>query len=192
MLSDKYRLGMFTFLASEAVFFIVLILAYVFYHNSPANAGGPSPYTSLDVGRTSIFTACLWASSVTMWLAGRGHKRGNDLLWRAGLLLTIGLGATFLYGEISEYITMVNLDHTVPNSDVFASSFFALTGFHGFHVFVGLTLLLILLGLSMRGWFSSGRHGSAVESISLYWHFVDLVWVVIFPTVYLWSLAGPK
>jgi cytochrome c oxidase subunit 3 len=111
---------------------------------------------------------------------------------RGCLLLTIGLGATFLYGEAAEYAKMSTIDHIVPNSDVFAGAFFALTGFHGLHVFVGLALLSILFALSTRGWFSGGRHASAVESISMYWHFVDLVWVVIFPTVYLWSLAGPK
>ncbi|GAC1427504.1 MAG: heme-copper oxidase subunit III [Chloroflexota bacterium] len=191
MLNDKYRLAMIVFLASEAVFFIILIRAYVFYRNSPANAGGPTPFNSLDVGRTGIFTACLWSSSVTIWMAGRSHKRGGTMGPRVWLLLTIALGGAFLYGEASEYITMASVDRTTPSSDVFASTFFALTGFHGLHVFVGLALLCILLGLAMTGAFNDGRRRAAVETISLYWHFVDGVWVFIFPTVYLWSLAGP-
>ena len=192
MLQDKYRLGMICFLASESVFFIILILTYVWYRNSPANAGGPTPFNSLDVGRTSIFTACLYASSLTIWMAGRHHKRGHNLRWRAWLLLTIGLGATFLYGEITEYYTGAAIHHDVPNSDVFTSSYYALTGFHGFHVFIGLLLLSILFLLAMGGKFNNGTRRSAVGALSIYWHFVDGVWVVIFPTVYLWSLAGPR
>lgn len=191
LVQDKYRLGMIVFLASESVFFIILILTFVFYRNSPANRGGPTPFNSLDVGRTSIFTACLLSSSLTIWLAGRDHRRGRAR-WRGWLLLTIGLGAAFLYGEISEYDSMVRVDGTVPNSDVFASTFYALTGFHGFHVFVGLSLLTILLVLALAGKFTGGARRGAVTSISLYWHFVDGVWAVIFPTVYLWSLAGHR
>lgn len=192
LLSQKARLGMFAFIASEAIFFVMLILTFVFYRNSPANAGGPTPFNSLDVGRTAIFSACLYASSLTIWLAARSHKRGRGMRWFGWLVLTILLGATFLYGEISEYSTMAGVDHVVPNSDVFASSFYALTGFHGFHVFVGLLLLTVLCGLTLRGKFKGGARRSAVQVISIYWHFVDALWVVIFPTVYLWSLAGPR
>lgn len=191
MVADKYRLGMMLFIASESVFFTVLILAFVFYRDSPANAGGPSDFNALDVGRTAIFTACLYASSITIWLAGRTHRSGREALMRLWLFLTIGLGATFLYGESTEYIDVTSRLGLTPHRDVFGSTFFALTGFHGFHVLAGLLLLTVLFILVVGGKFRGGAHHVAFETVSLYWHFVDGVWVVIFPTVYLWSLAGP-
>ena len=188
--TDKFRMAMGLFIASESVFFVILILAFVFYRDSPANRGGPTPFNTLAVGRMVIFTACLYLSSLTIYVAGRGHKQGNNARWRLWLFLTIGLGAAFLYGEATEYTTMIGRLHMTPHSDLFSSTFFALTGFHGLHVFVGLTMLAILLGLTFGGYLRAGRRRGAVESISLYWHFVDAVWVVIFPTVYLWSLVG--
>jgi heme/copper-type cytochrome/quinol oxidase subunit 3 len=143
------------------------------------------------VGRTSIFSACLYLSSVTIWLATRSHKKGNTTWWRNWLLLTIGLGATFIYGEVSEYYGMAADQHMVPSSDVFATSFYSLTGFHGLHVLTGLLLLSILFVLTLAGKFSRGANKPAVMVITTYWHFVDAVWLVIFPTVYLWTLAGP-
>lgn len=191
MAGDKYRLGMMLFIASETVFFAVLILAFVFYRSSPAAAHGPNNFNALDVGRTAVFTVCLYASSFTIWLAGRSHRGGKDALMRIWLLLTIGLGATFLYGEASEYIDLTSRLGLTPHRNIFGSTFFSLTGFHGFHVLAGLTLLAILFILVMGGKFRGGAHHVAFETVSLYWHFVDGVWVVIFPTVYLWSLAGP-
>ena len=190
-MSDKHRLGMLLFIVSEAVFFTILILAFVFYRDSPANAGGPSAFNALDVGRTAIFTVCLYASSFTIILSERSHKRGRDALMKAWLLLTIGLGATFLYGESSEYIDVTSRLGLTPHRDIFGTTFFALTGFHGFHVLIGLMLLTILLILGFGGKFRGGAHPAAFGTVALYWHFVDVVWVVIFPTVYLWSLAGP-
>jgi heme/copper-type cytochrome/quinol oxidase subunit 3 len=192
LLEDKHRLGMICFIASESVFFIILIVTYVFYRSSPANAHGPTPFKSLDIGRTAVFTACLLSSSFTMWRAGYHHERGHGFRWGSWLLLTIGLGAAFLYGEITEYYTMSVIDKTVPNSDVFAGSFYALTGVHAFHVFLGLLLLSTLFLLTLRGKFRKGSRAGAVHAITIYWHFVDGVWAVIFPTVYLWSLGGPR
>ncbi len=107
------------------------------------------------------------------------------------LLLTIGLGATFLFGESTEYIDLTGRLGLTPNRDIFGTTFYALTGFHGFHVLMGLLLLTIMFVLVMGGKFRGGAHPSAYNTVALYWHFVDVVWVVIFPTVYLWSLAGP-
>ncbi|MDQ2827520.1 MAG: cytochrome c oxidase subunit 3 [Chloroflexota bacterium] len=190
-MADKYRLGMLLFLASEAVFFTVLILAFVFYRGSPANAGGPSVFNALDVGRVAIFTACLYASSFTIIMSERSHKKGKDGGMKLWLLLTIGLGAAFLFGEATEYIDLTSRLGVTPNRDIFGTTFYALTGFHGFHVLIGLLLLTIMFILVMGGKFRGGAHPSAYNTVALYWHFVDVVWVVIFPTVYLWSLAGP-
>ena len=102
-LSDKHVLGMVLFVMSETVFFMVLILAFVFYRNSPANSGGPTAFNSLDVPTTAIFTACLTASSLTFWLAGRHHRRGQTWRWHAWLLLTMLLGGAFISGEAREF-----------------------------------------------------------------------------------------
>jgi len=184
------RLGVLLLIGSESVFFLLLILGFVFYRNSPANAGGPTPFNTLDVSTTGVYSVFLYLSSVTIWLAGRGLKRGSRRLWQGWLLVTIIFGATFLYGQVTEYAKLITQDNTLLNSDVYASTFFTLTGFHGLHVVVGLILLLLMLGLAMRGAFDNGKRVEAFETVSYYWHFVDAVWVVIFPTVYLWTLAG--
>lgn len=191
MVSDKYRLGMMLFIVSEAVFFTILILAFVFYRDSPAIAHGPNDFNSLDVGRVAIFTACLYASSFTIWFSGRSHAKGQDRMMTFWLFLTIGLGATFLFGEATEYIDLTSRLGLTPHRNLFGTTLYALTGFHGFHVLMGLVLLTVLFVLTVGGKFRGGAHHVGYETVSLYWHFVDAVWVVIFPTVYLWSLAGP-
>jgi heme/copper-type cytochrome/quinol oxidase subunit 3 len=193
-MNSKSVLGMTIFIASEAVFFAVLILAFVFYRDSPFNKGLPNDFNSLDVGVTAFFSVALYASSLTNWLSGRAHRRGDIQRWRLWLVVTILLGLTFIVGEITEYYHLITVESLAPNTDVFGSTFYAMTGFHGFHVFIGLVLLTIMLVLTFkaRDHYAAGKHDGAVEAISIYWHFVDAVWVVIFPTVYLWSLAGPS
>ena len=191
-LSDKHVLGMVLFVMSETVFFMVLILAFVFYRDSPANVGGPTAFNSLDVPTTALYTACLTASSVTFWLAGREHKRGRRGRWHAWLLLTMLLGGAFIYGEGREFADLSSKG-IVPASNLFGSTFYALVGFHGFHVSMGLIILLIVLVLSLgTPHFRGGRHAMAVDTISVYWIFVDAMWWIIFPTVYLLSLAPPN
>lgn len=186
----RIKMGVLLLIASESVFFLLLILAYVFYRSSPANRGGPTPFNALDVEKTGIYSVCLYLSSLTVWLAERGLRRGSDRLWQGWLLLTIILGAAFAYGQATEYLHLLGEQNVAPGTDLFAGTFFVLTGFHGLHVIGGLILLLIVLGLAMRGTFKGGKHATAVETVSYYWHFVDAVWVIIFPTVYLWSLMG--
>jgi heme/copper-type cytochrome/quinol oxidase subunit 3 len=182
----RQKLGMGLFLSSESLFFFLLILSYVYYRASPANVAGVAPKSSLDVGRTAIFTVCLLSSSLTMWLAGRSLRQGNHGRLRLWLLATIGLGTAFLIGQGKEYSDLFAKQITISR-DVFSSAFFTLTGFHGFHVFVGLLALLILFGLAQGGDFRDGKGLIAFETISWYWHFVDAVWVVIFSVVYLWT-----
>src|SRR6266487_2148302 len=116
-LSDKHILGMVLFVTSETVFFMLLILAFVFYRESPANIGGPTAFNSLDVATTAIYTACLTASSVTFWLAGRNQKRGHIWRWHAWLLLTMLLGGAFVYGEARDFGDMSS-GGVVPSSDL--------------------------------------------------------------------------
>lgn len=186
----KPKVGMLLFLATEVVFFSMLILAFVYYRNSPANVGGPTPFNALDVGRTAIFTSALLASSLTIWLSVGAFKKAYERRGVFWLAFTIVLGTVFLYGQGSEYVNLFEEQNVTTGSNVFTSAFFALTGFHGAHVTGGLLLLLIALFLALRGAFAGGSRVVAIETISYFWHFVDAVWVVIFPTVYLWALLG--
>jgi heme/copper-type cytochrome/quinol oxidase subunit 3 len=180
---NKIRLAMLLFVASEAVFFILLIVAYVIYHATSPSAADPSRY--LDVPRTAVFTACLISSSFTMWLAGihfRAGRRRPALTW---LLATMALGTVFLAGQASEYVSLIRKD-VIISRDLFGTTFFTLTGFHGLHVIIGLIMLGTLFGLQLKRRVT-GRF-EAVESVSIYWHFVDAVWMIIFPVIYLWVL----
>ncbi len=180
---NNIRLAMLLFVASEAVFFILLIVAYIVYHATSPSGADPSRY--LDVPRTAVFTACLIISSFTLRHAGIRFRTGRRTQALAWLLATMALGATFLTGQGSEYVSLIREDVTISR-DLFGTTFFTLTGFHGLHVFIGLIMLGTLFGLELKR-AVTGR-SQAVESVSIYWHFVDAVWMIIFPVVYLWVL----
>ncbi len=184
LLKEKHTLGMVLFIGSEAVFFLMLVLAYVYLRAfEPASFTAASALKPLQTG---IFSLFLFASSGTVWLAHRSlsQKRHTALcLWLAA---TIGLGAIFLIGQGLEWRDLLRQNIDV-SQHLFGTTFFTLTGFHGLHVIIGLLLLLITLVLALLGDFKSG-HSTAMETISLYWHFVDVVWVVIFCVMYLWTL----
>ncbi len=171
---EKNKVGMALFLASEAVFFILLILAYLYLHGRVGQ--GPSAASSLDPRTTFIYTLFLLASSLTIWLASRGRARW---LW---LLVTIVLGVIFLAGQALEWERLIS-NHTTVSTNLFGTTFFTLTGFHGLHVTLGLIALFILLVLNLGGRLRR-RRSRALETVSLYWHFVDAVWIVIFAVVY--------
>lgn len=176
---ERNRLGVIIFIISEANFFLMLILAYVYFH-------GESSLTAnryLEPARTGVNTFILLSSSFTVWLAERDLKRGSYTKFYMWLVVTILLGAVFLFGQGIEWSGLLRKNVTI-SSGLFGTTFFTLTGFHGFHVFVGLIALSILFGLGLVGDFKNGK-SSAVETVSLYWHFVDAVWIVIFTIVYL-------
>jgi heme/copper-type cytochrome/quinol oxidase subunit 3 len=183
----KAELGILAFLGTEAVFFGLLILSYVFFRvtdNSAPNADILKP----NFVRTLIFSMCLFASSGTVVLAERALKRGDRrglVLW---LILTVVLGLAFLSGQGWEYAELIG-ENITPARNTFATAFFTMTGFHGFHVFGGLVMLSVLTGLAAAGDFK-GPHSAAVTCVSWYWHFVDMVWVVIFSMVYVLPVLG--
>lgn len=181
MANNRMMVGFF--IASESIFFLMLILAYVNFHNTVT--GGPTAATSLDPYMTGMFSVFLLASSFTVWLAGRSLKNKNHTMLKVWILVTIILGAVFIFGQALEWKGLINRDITLSRN-VFGTTFFTLTGFHGFHVCVGLIMLAIVLGLSLAGDFK-GPKSDAVECVSLYWHFVDGVWIVVFSVVYLWA-----
>jgi cytochrome c oxidase subunit I len=178
---EKSPAGVLVFIMSEAFFFLMLIVAYVFYNLSPHP--GPSSAGALDPVKTGVFTACLLASSLTFWLAEKALDRDLQSRFRLWLGATILLGTVFLVGQGKEYLRLFG-ENIVFHTDLFSSSFFLLTGFHGFHVAVGLAALMILLGLAFAGDIRSGR-SAAVKAVGYYWHFVDAVWLAVFAVVYL-------
>jgi heme/copper-type cytochrome/quinol oxidase subunit 3 len=178
---EKNRIGMLTFLVSEGCFFLLLILGYLFYNRHPLS--GPSPESLLHAKTTGFYTLCLLASSGTVWLAEKKLKAKKHSAFRWLLAATILLGAIFIFGQGREYLRIFQAGVLI-NSNLFATTFFTLTGFHGLHVCVGLVALMIVMGLGLAGDFNGGRL-EAMKSIGLYWHFVDMVWLVVFSVIYL-------
>ncbi len=181
---DKNKVGMIAFLSSEAFFFIFLIVAYVYLHVNTRQ--GPNAAQVLDPLTTGIYTLFLLASSLTIWVAGRDMQRSRRFRTGLWLLLTIILGIIFLLGQGREWSRLIG-QHVVISTDGFTTGFFTLTGFHGAHVTIGLLALAIVLILAWSGRIR-GPYSSAFETISIYWHFVDAVWIVIFCTIYLAAL----
>ncbi|MGC1424905.1 MAG: cytochrome c oxidase subunit I [Terracidiphilus sp.] len=182
LLRKKALFAVSLFLASEAIFFACLIAAYVYYTGSSLQ--GPNAHTVLDPLKTGFYTACLLASSLTVYMAERALRREKRglALW---LGATIFLGAVFLYGEMQEYRKLLHENVTVSR-DLFGSTYYTLTGFHALHVTVGLVLLGTILVISRRRRMGK-RQRTALQCISSYWHFVDVVWIAVFSVVYLWS-----
>jgi heme/copper-type cytochrome/quinol oxidase subunit 3 len=177
---DHRKLGMWTFLGSEFLFFGAFVSAYLLYLDT--TAGGPG-VEIFDIPFTSISSFVLLMSSLTMVLAHHAHAQGDLRRMRLWILATAGQGAVFLGGQVFEFNVFVREGLTISESP-FASSFYVLTGFHGMHVFVGILLLMSVYVLSLIGKIKPTQHVKT-EMIGLYWHFVDIVWVVIFTVVYL-------
>jgi cytochrome c oxidase subunit I len=179
---EKNFVGMWSFILSEATFFVMLISAYVYY-NVGGGSHAPNAAAGLNRMTAGIFTLFLLASSFTLWRAEKSLHRGNHKGFHAWLTLTITLGLVFIIGQGHEYLDLLRRGVSI-NTSLFASSFFTLTGFHGLHVCVGLIGLLIVLWLGLAGDYKTGRT-EAVRTMGMYWHFVDVVWIFVFTTVYL-------
>jgi cytochrome c oxidase subunit 1/cytochrome c oxidase subunit I+III len=179
---DKASIAVWSFIASEAGFFLILIIAYVFF-NFRAGAGGPSAASVLDVQKTGAFTVCLFASSATLWVAEKRLDKQDTSGATIWLLLTLVLGGVFIVGQGGEYLGLFHRGVGVA-TNLFATTFFTLTGFHGLHVTVGLFALAVALGLVRAADFRKRAPG-VLRAIGLYWHFVDVVWLVVFTVVYL-------
>jgi len=184
------KLGMWVFLLSEVMFFTSLIGAYVilrFAHPDQFAAPGEV----LNVPLTAINTFILICSSVTMVKAFAAVEKDDQKGLKLWLLATIVLGATFVGVQIYEYYHLIH-DDFVPNAadyaagggPLYGSTFYLMTGFHGLHVSIGVLCLIFVYFKAMRGGYSSSNLGG-VEIMGLYWHFVDLVWIVLFTIVYL-------
>ncbi len=174
--------GMVFFLASEAIFFANLIASYLYLRIRTTGMGASWIPSGVELVKTLplINTFILLSSSFPMHYAARAITKGDKRGLTIGLILTVILGSTFLSGQAWEY-THANF---TPSTGVFGSTFFTLTGFHGAHVTAGVIFLLICFFRSLRGDFSKDRH-FAVTAVEMYWHFVDVVWVLLFTVLYL-------
>jgi len=173
---------MWGFLASECLFFGALISSHLLYR-SRAPVGVKLPHDVYDIPYTSVSSFVLLMSSLTMVLALAAIQRGDHRRLRIWLLATAFLGTVFVGGQVYEF-TVFTHEGLNLSSSVAASSFFVLTGFHGVHVTVGILWLLSLAGISLRGQLPAEK-SLQVEIAGLYWHFVDIVWILIFTVVYL-------
>jgi heme/copper-type cytochrome/quinol oxidase subunit 3 len=178
---DNRKLGMWAFLGSECLFFGSLISSYLLYRGR--SIVGPYPEDVYDIPYTSISSFVLLMSSLTMVLALNAIQRGDQRKLRAWLLATALLGITFVGGQVFEFTVFVEEGLTIQRN-LFGTSFFVLTGFHGAHVTIGILMLLTLFGQSTAGHLPVEK-ALRVELVGLYWHFVDIVWIVIFTIVYL-------
>jgi heme/copper-type cytochrome/quinol oxidase subunit 3 len=177
---DHRKLAMWVFLGSEFLFFGAFIATYLLYLD--ATAGGPG-VEIFDIPFTTVSSFVLLMSSLTMVLAHHAHTLGDMRRMRMWILATAGQGAVFLGGQVFEFTVFVK-EGLVLTDSPFASSFYVLTGFHGVHVGVGIILLLGLYSMSLSGKVKPNQP-LKTEMIGLYWHFVDIIWVLIFGVVYL-------
>ncbi len=176
------KLAMWVFLGSECLLFGGLISTFLLYkHNNLA--GGPVPHDLYDIELTSISSFVLLMSSLTMVLAVSSIQRGEQQRLRLWLVTTAILGGVFISGQVYEFQVFVK-EGMGFTTNAASSAFFALTGFHGVHVTIGIVMLLSTVALSARGRIPQSR-AESVEIVGLYWHFVDVVWVLIFTIVYL-------
>jgi heme/copper-type cytochrome/quinol oxidase subunit 3 len=172
---------MWMFLGSDCMLFGGLITTYLVYKGK--SASGPTPHEIFDIPFTSVSTFVLLMSSLAMVLALAEIQRGNMRGMRVWLTATAALGMVFLSGQFYEFTSFVHEGLTI-STNLFGSSFYTLTGFHGTHVSVGVLWLLSIVAMSLMGKITPAS-ALSVEIAGLYWHFVDVVWIVIFTVVYL-------
>ena len=176
------KLAMWVFLGSECLLFGGLISTYMF-NKGRIRPNDIGPNDVFDIPFTSVSSFVLLMSSLTMVFAVSSIARGDHRGTRIWLATTAALGATFVAGQVYEF-TVFYSEGLGFTTNLFGSAFYALTGFHGAHVTIGIIMLMSLFVMSMRGNLPQGR-AETVEIIGLYWHFVDVVWIVIFTIVYL-------
>jgi cytochrome c oxidase subunit 3/cytochrome o ubiquinol oxidase subunit 3 len=179
-LPERGRVAMFVLIAAEAAIFTIFVVAYIFYIGKSLT--GPTPQ---DVLAAPIFySICLLSSSVTIHLAVKALRAGNISIFSAWWFATIALGGMFLYGTATEWHRLIYTEGLTISTNLFGTTYYSLVGLHGFHVVVGLLCLTLVLGFALAGRVEQ-EHAYRVDVLSLYWHFVDAVWVVVFTVVYI-------
>jgi cytochrome c oxidase subunit 3 len=176
------KLGMWVFLVSEVMFFTALIGSYIILRWG-TNAEWPEPRSVLAIPVTALNTFILICSSVSMVKAYAAATRDDQAGLKKWLLLTVLGGATFVSVQAFEYHHLIEKGF-LPSSGLFGASFYTMTGFHGFHVTCGVLSMIWVTIRAFRGKYAGGKF-QGIETIGLYWHFVDLVWIILFTIVYL-------
>ncbi|NNG15099.1 MAG: heme-copper oxidase subunit III [Gemmatimonadales bacterium] len=176
------KLGMWVFLGSEVMFFTALIGSYIILRFAHPEAW-QAPGEVLAIPITAVNTFLLICSSVTMVKAFAAAQDGNQKALPLWLLATVIIGATFVGIQAYEYSELIHHGF-VPSEGLYGSTFYIMTGFHGFHVSMGVLCLIFVTWKAFRGKYTVADH-RGVEVVGLYWHFVDLVWIILFTIVYL-------
>src|SRR5437660_1508206 len=173
------KVGMACLIIAESAIFTIFVVAYLFYIGKSLT--GPTPQQVLET--PIFFTICLLSSSLTVHFAGKALERGKRgaflILWS----LTILLGGLFLYGTAQEWHRLIYEHGLTISTNLFGTTYYSLVGLHGFHVTAGLVMLLTVAVLGLCGRVGVKQSGH-IEVLSMYWHFVDAVWVVVFTVVY--------
>jgi cytochrome c oxidase subunit 3/cytochrome o ubiquinol oxidase subunit 3 len=179
-LPSRRKVGVIGVILTESALFTIFVTAYLFYIGKSTT--GPYPNQVLDL--PILATICLLSSSLTVMLAERAFRRGNNSGFQLWWLVTIILAGVFLGATALEWHKLIFRDHLTISTNLFGTTFYSLVGLHASHVIVGLILLVLVLVLSLRGHVTQA-HAEHVEMLSWYWHFVDGIWVIVFTVVYI-------
>lgn len=177
---DSRKLGIWMFIASEVIFFTALISTYLLYRGQTPPQYG---LAHLELNVAAVMTFILLMSSFTMVSALAAARDGNLSRMRLWLIATAALGLVFLGSQAFEW-SLLFREGIFPSSNLFGATFFTTTGFHGSHVFVGVLWMIGVIARASKGGITA-QNNLSVEMVGLYWHFVDLVWVVLFTVIYL-------
>jgi cytochrome c oxidase subunit III len=176
---SRGRIGMWGVIAAESAIFSIFLVAYIFYLGK--SLAGPQP---ADVLHAPVFyTICLLLSSITIHIAARKMATGEMAAFGIWWISTIVLGGTFLFGTVREWMHLIADEGLTISTNLFGTTYYSLVGLHAFHVTVGL-LALILVAICCVVGALRREHAERIEVLSMYWHFVDAVWVVVFTVVY--------
>lgn len=178
--SNRGRVGMYCLIAAEAAIFTIFVVAYLFYIGK--SVSGPTPKEVLQA--PIFFTICLLSSSLTIHAAVKSLRRGAVGIFVLWWAFTLWLGATFLAGTAREWYRLIYRDGLTVSTNLFGTTYYSLVGLHAFHVTVGLLAILSVLLFTLSGYVRK-EHAERIEVLSLYWHFVDAVWIVVFTVIYL-------
>ncbi len=178
------KIAIWLFLGSEVMFFTGLIGAYIVLRFGQPAGNWPQPHLTLNVPLTAVNTFLLICSSVTLVWGLQSIQAGQRAKGNWGLFLTTLLGAVFVGVQAYEYYELWIHRGLTASTNIFGSCFYAMTGFHGLHVFLGVIAMAVVTLMGLAGKFDT-KHYAAVELTGLYWHFVDLVWIILFAIVYL-------
>src|SRR5262245_39613530 len=177
-LPDRGKVGMLSFIVAESAIFTIFVVAYLFYLGKSLT--GPTPREVLEV--PIFYTICLLSSSATIHLAAKRLARDQPGAFLTPWLSTVLPGSLFTYGTAQEWHRLIYEHGLTISTNLFGTTYYSLVGLHGFHVTVGLVMLATVLGLAAAGRVRAS-HAARIDVLSLYWHFVDVVWVVVFTVV---------